>query len=773
MVFKKGRCRMEPVRKKIIIVSLIALLSGLCLGSSNQFSAEKKNACNAAKAFIGSIQERAKNRLVDSDQLVKMMTTNVAGHQDRTKSWDILQQEEKNNDLLGWYTKEVDLLLQGLNQKKPAGLDDFFTPEEKSAFLKCPDEVIKAYLNNNFGKSVDEQTSIFAKARKKACDLQLDNMAKDVYPTEEEVDTALNQNKVSDLGNKILEKLIKRQTGPIFSENIAALGSSFIEPVLKDAEEQFKRQGSVLSQSYGGSYVVPEDIASFIQNEIVQYQEALKKEKQGKTIASKVYNIFPSIKGKLAAKSSEIAIKRFRDSVADMTLSIDKDALKKMIRDSLSNHVGKDQSWGTCLKSLYDSLANKAIDAHAAKAQESKRTAFRQFLSSLIFNSDQSCKDAVSGLVEKSLRDSFDSIRKEISEEQFKEFFKPLEGGTWKPSEDEIDKWYNKTLDISEPLKMPGISSKAFDPADLFEETVEMVLQTEKTAINKDLSVLRNQMTAVDNFEAQIRKEVETTSPTVEKIIQSYTEKIKKDYPNLFKRVQDEIRRRARDILEAEIKRREAVVAQAAKDAQARSQVQSKGTSKTLSVGGGTGSNDGGDSKGPGGGGAGTGGGTGEGKGSGKEEKELGDEIPDVLIDFSYRGGSDYADIMFPKEEKRTGAKLKIESGRKRNLPNLLIATDVFYQWLKDVSQKAEPDQKEINVYVLARVFSGDSVLYSAVYYFRDCLIAALKRVGDERIKIHWYDQLFDEPDDIEKYQGKPILPPEFKKNTMPKLWTI
>lgn len=767
---------MKTLKKKLIVVSLTILLPGLCLGSSDQFSAEKKNAWNAVKAFMGSIQERAKNRLVDSDQLVRIMTTDIAKHQDRTKSWDILQQEEKNNDLLSWYTKEVNLLLQGLNQKKPEGLDDFFTSEERAAFLKCPDEVIKTYLSSNFGKSVDEQTSIFAKARKKACDLQLDNMVKDVYPTEEEVDTALKQNKVSDLGNKILEKLIKRQTRPVFSENIAALGSNFIEPVLKDAEEQFQRQGSIVSQSYGGSYILPEDIASFIQNEIVQYQEVLKKEKQGKTIANKVYNTFPSVKGRVVDKSSEIAIKRFRDSVVEMNFSVEKDVLKKLMGVSLSSHSNKNQSWDSCLKSFHDTVANKAINTHTAKAPPDKRTAFRQFLSPLIFNSDQSCKDAVNRLVEKSLRDSFDSIRKEISQEQFKEFFQPLESKTWKPSEDEIDSWYNRSLDISQPLKMPRISSKSFDSSALFEETVEMVLGAEKSAISRGLSALREQMNTVQGLEAQMEKEVAASPaepPPLEKVIQSYSEKVKiawsssdfsKDYPNLFKRTEEDIDMRSRKILDAEIKHR--------KDAQARSQVQDSGRSKTLSLGGGTDKNDGVDSKGSGGGGgSGTGGGIGGGGGPGKEKEEPGDEMPDVILDFGYQRGSAYVDIMFPKEKQRTGAKLQLQSGIKRNLPSLLLATDIFIKWLEDVSKNAESDQQEINVYVLARVFSGDSVLYSAVYYFRECLIAALQKVGDKRIKIHWYDRLFDEADDIDKYQGKPILPPDFKKNTMPRLW--
>ncbi len=767
---------MERTRKKLIIVVVVVFVNVLlfgkfCLGNRDQFSAEKINARISAKAFIAGVQKRAKNRLVDPSQLSQKMINNLSKYQDRAKTWSIVQQEEKNDDLLKWYRKEITLILQGLNQKKPEGVDNFFTEEEKEEFFKCPDEVIKAYLSRNFGKNAADKTSVFGKARKSACDLQLNKLVKDVYPTEKEVDYALTQNRISALRSTILGRLVKRQKGPVFSENVAVLSTSFIDPMLNDAKSQFKKQGSIVSNSSGSSYVVPEDIASSIKNEIAQYQKGLKKEKQRKTI-TKVYSIFPSVESKVSVKSREIAISKFRDSVSSTTLSIDQNAFKKMIKANLSNHADKDKSWNSCFASFHNVMANKAVDIHTAKAGEKKRAAFRKFLSSLIFNSDKSCKDAVNKLVERSLKKGFESIRKEISQEQFKEFFKPLEDNTWNPSENEIDKWYNRSLNISEPLKIPGVSSKSFDPSTLFKETVEMVRRAEESAIRKGLNVLKGQMSAIEKLESQMKREVQTmTSPTIEKVIQSYTEKLKKDYPNLFKRAQDDIRRRARDILEAEVKRK----ADAAK-ARARDQLKDKGRSDTLSIGpgaeGGKEQEGGSEKSGqtPGGGGSGTDGGIGPGKGPGKQQEELGDEMPDVILDFGHESGRTYADIMFPKESKDK-IRLFMDLNVNLNSSNIVMARKLFAGWIRDAIKRSKKDQQEINLYVFARVFQGNFVLYRMVYYFRECLIGALEDVNDKKVKIHWHDKLFDAPDDIKKYRGRPILPPKFNKKTMPRLW--
>lgn len=238
---------------------------------------------------------------------------------------------------------------------------------------------------------------------------------------------------------------------------------------------------------------------------------------------------------------------------------------------------------------------------------------------------------------------------------------------------------------------------------------------------------------------------------------------------------------RAKNILDLEIKRqRQVAIDKAEADkarAEARAQLEDEGRSDTLSIGdpnksgkpgGGGDPNKPGK---PGGGTPGTSSGPAGGKGPARQQEELGDEMPDVILDFGYESGRVYADIMFPKESKDK-IRLFIDLDVNLNSSNMIIARKLFAGWLKDVVKRSKEDQQEINLYVFARVFQGNFVLYRMVYYFRECLIGALEDTGDKRIKIHWYDKLFDDSSDIEKYRGKPILPPKFNKKTMPRLWT-
>ncbi len=777
--------RKKPVITIALFVVISALLPGrFCLGSKGELSAKKANARLYAKMHINKLCEQARKQEVDVNDLCEKMLQNPAKYQNRRQAWDNLKQEQTQM-FTDWYQKEVKLVLQAIDR-------NYFTKEERDAFLKPLDEVVKDYLDKNFGKSHTDGTTVFGKARKKAYESQLNKLTKDVYPTESEVDTAVAKRQLNNLRIKILNQLIKKQKEPVFSENVSTLSSDFVNPILDDAKKQLEKQGSIVTGSSGASYVVPEDIRNFISREITTYQNKLKQEKQGKTIANKVYKMFPSVKKKVDDEAGKIAIKRFRNAISEMNLSVDKKVLKKLISGSLSVHADKDKSWSTCLKRFRQDIVNKAIDNHAVKAPKDKQSDFRNFLSSLISNSDQSCKDAMNKLVDRSLKQEFDRIRKEIAQQQFRDFFGPLEQGSWPSSEkaDElIDKWYNKSVNISESeaLKMPDVSSRSFNSKDLLKETIEMVREAEEAGIKTGLDALRSQMSTVERLEFQVKSQIRNMRDlTIEKVIEIYTQKVNsswssKDYPHLFTRTQKEIKRRAKDILDLEIARQRQIANDKAKadkaraDAKARAQLEDKGRSDILGLedsdkpgkpGGGGDPNKSGK---PGGGTPDTFGGPPGGKGPAKEQEEPGDQMPDVILDFGYESGKVYADIMFPKESKDK-LRLFMDLSVNLNSSNMVIARKLFADWLKDAVKKSKKDQQDINFYVFARVFHGSSVLYSMVYYFRECLIKALEDTGDKRIKIHWYDRLFYGSSDIEKYRGKPILPPKFDKKLMPRL---
>ncbi len=69
-----------------------------------------------------------------------------------------------------------------------------------------------------------------------------------------------------------------------------------------------------------------------------------------------------------------------------------------------------------------------------------------------------------------------------------------------------------------------------------------------------------------------------------------------------------------------------------------------------------------------------------------------------------------------------------------------------FEKWLSgrvDEEKTTPLDiNKEISVYVVARVFDG-RVAYGSVNVFRKCISAAMRRVNNKRLKVYWFDDYF------------------------------
>lgn len=489
-----------------------------------------------------------------------------------------------------------------------------------------------------------------------------------------------------------------------------------------------------------------------------------------------------------------------------MRFSVNKDHLKSMMNSNLAGHTSKDNSWNLCWASVCRGVQDLAVDKYLESVPEAKRPEFRKFLEGLLSDID-SCKDAMKKLVEQSLGTSFANARQEICDEQFRRFFGPLANGSWKPSNEEIDRHYNKpSIEISEPLKMPGVSSESFDPANLLEETRNRVLEAERGIIAEGVNGLKGQMDLVEKTEPEIKAELQKAaeSPTVEDLTKTFSGKVKSQwsgmklaekYADLFQRVSDDIRRRAKDMLPLEIARRErikqqedqrkrtqdriaAVIAGERAAAEARKAEEAKkaaevgrkagvgvpGSGKGMAGQPGESGGGGGSGEGMGGGaGAGIGPGTGPGGGGGVEGGE-GQRPIDVLLDIDYEMGKITASIIFPKKGP---VSFEFVLGMAGNInphfltESMLKAQALFEAWLRNSVASGE-ENKDINLYVVARIFDG-RVYYSIVFNFRECLKNALKSVGDQRLKVHWYDGLFDK-----KEKSKREIPPEIRIGAQP-----
>ena len=547
----------------IMIIIALLICSVPCLAEDSD--ARKESAKLAAELLVGELQKKAASHPVDEGSLYKSINGDKTNNQEQSASRSKCLEQSKGA-LKSWFKLEVNRIVEQLDSGKKEGKSGWFSDKEKSELKLLPSETVEKNMGSNFEKA-------FTTARGKAVKDQWNNLVRDVYPTETEIET-MNR---AELRKKLLDRLIGKQKETVFGENKKLLGDNFIDPVLEDAAEQLTGQNGIVSQSSGGNEIAPESIDSFMRNEIEKYRAQLKKAKEGVKVASKVYEMFPGVSDTITKRSGLLATDKFSVAITRMEFPVTKESIKAFISKSLAAHAGKEKSRGICIEASSKAVQYKAIQEYAKNTPEKDKTAFTKHLQGLA-SGDAECQKALKGLIARSVNPGFETARKELSDEQFASLFGPLKEGTWRPADESIESNLNSMIpDIKDPLKIPGISTKTVDSNSLLEETLGKILEAEKNLLNQGIAALRGQMSTVATVGKGIRSQLALMPelPDLDGLIRSYEKGVlstwesesKTDkYKALFAKAKNEIRRRAKDMLPLEIARREQIKQQEEKE---------------------------------------------------------------------------------------------------------------------------------------------------------------------------------------------------------------
>lgn len=725
----------RPICILVLIFSFIPLHSKHCLGADGQLSFQRESARLAAKMAINKLQERGNVFTIEVESLKDKMTSNTAKYQKGKVSWTELR-EKARTDFINWYEKEVEIILQGLNRNKPKEVVNYFTKEEIESWSRPSGETIDAFLINNFGTDYDPQdkTSVFSKSRKKACEEQWNEMILNVYPTETELETHPRE--------KIYSKLVNEATNNqkgiiIFEENKALIGTGYVDRILDDAYDQLNRQRSIVGYFSGGG-IERNEIERFIYDTLQEYQNNLKKARMGKTIAKKVYSVFPSVEKQIKSKSNELAKARFINELGKVKLYIGKDNIKDVIKKDMLTHANRSKSWEIIVNRYQQTIQSKAIGNYVAKVPKLKQLDFHSYLIELA-NNDRDCKQAITKMVERNLEQDFSDTRLEISQEQFSELFGPLKNGTWKPQEQEIDSRYNATeeeIAIWEPMKMLGICSKPFDQEVLLEETCKLVHEKEKALIKRGLDALKTQMRIVKDCEPEVNKKRDRMeNPNLEKLTQIYTTRVKSiwsewsesqlagEYRGLFKRTIEEIEIRAKAMMKdrtyiARLEENERRIGDPSEGRLVKSGLDGDGLGDPYGV-----------------------------------------YSVDTIIDIDLVNDRFVVDIMFPE---RTPYTFEFSMGRPGGVDKTTLEVYVariqslFEMWF----QSFEEDERRQH-YVLARIFEG-SVYYDIIFGIRESVRKATKTVRTRNLNVYWHDHRFSDKSEKGKREISDFINSQF-----------
>jgi len=755
--------------KNSVMMVLVVLLMPLMVfggesGLSEEDRAEKSKIILGIRILIGKERKKAENYSVERSVLVNEMLKDEAGHQKRKASL-----EKIRNLARKLYTERYRTRAEGIlycaERTKPDSIDRLFSDEEKKKWLTPPTDII----NENIRKTIVLDSGIFKEAREEACKKQWDQIFGKIYPTEKEYENAYgDKKKLERLRRTLLARIREKHGKPLFEENVGKNGDKLLDPMLNDAGIQLRGQRKMFEDAAKSNpYLIPKDIEDYIRGKLKELRDKFAVERKGKEI-SHVYGVFPSIESGIRERSKLLALEKFRESISGMT-GVSEEEIQKFISGNLAEHVRKESSKELCLRHFSSSVRKLAVERHVESAPKEKRTELRKFIEEALAKGDR-LGDELNSIVRKSVLKNFDQARKKITQEQLGKFFSPLADGTWKPSYEEIDGYYNKgEVKITNPFRLSGVSSGEFDEKKILDETRAKVLEKENAAIKRGLDALRKQMSIVEEKEDEVRDYLKSSSelPALEEVIGFYTNKVtekwseipnQKEYKHLFKRATEDIERRSKALLLKETVRKKDAQKKLAEAAEKKGK-SSKGQENSIG-GGGSGGNGS-----PGGGGAGDGKTEGAGKGSGGGILDAEGFMPNLIIDLDYRGDVIGVTMIFPDSDfatKRFNMRVDdLKTPRKQPM-ELVLMEPSLAQWMVNFSSPIN-DESEPKVFILVRVFDG-RVYYGAVYKLRECFKRARNLMGifykDRKPpKIYWYDGLFEK-----KERGKKGVPPKIEK---------
>ena len=750
--------------KRLIAITCLVLtgLSWQFAALAQQSTSEEKrqNANLAAQLLIKELKEKTKTLGVDVNSLSGLISQQRDQHLVREES-NGLSRKASENGLSQWYQTEADKILKRLDTNKPESVSTWFDGKERQSYMAPPAAEIKQNLDANF-----DQT--FNQARSKATKDQWDRITPNTYPTETEVE----EKSADDLKKILLDRLINAQQEPLFEENRTLAGKDFVGPVVEDAKKQLEAQSGIISDAQGGTEIVPEQITAEIQKQLDSYRNDLSQQKANTKVASKVYEVFPSVKAKVPTKVQSLAASKFANALSQLTFSAGKEDLKQIMAKDPAAHAQEKASRQICLDLYRANVVKLGIDKYAEKAPADKRQQFGEFLKGCLQN-DATCQSQVQALVDRCLRDNFDPARKELAQSQLEEFFEPLAKGTWKPEVKDIDSRFDKQIvEIPEPFKLPGISQKPYLENQLLEETKSLVAEKEKQLIEQGLTAIHFQKILMEQVEKRLAGELQKapTLPSEDELIKRFTDAVKNDwsksadaknYPELFDRIVKEIVVHAKALLpreqarrqevqnqkEEEKKKQDEAAAKAEADAKAKADAGDKGKEGGNAAGGSVG-----------GGGGGAGGGAGAGAGGGDMEKPKPEKfVPDIIIDLDTNdSGKVVVSINLIKVGKQATMVIEKQATEAQMTELRKLFGLVF-------SASRSAGQKEFWIYL--RVFNR-YISYGTVYDIRSCLedvVEGYKQINKE-ISVYWYDKLFSDKGE----KGKTEVPKDLKNKGMP-----
>ena len=341
------------------------------------------------------------------------------------------------------YRQKVNVLLARIAEKN--GLDDAFEETFRKKSGTILDDTLKAVREKHFSTSFEEQ-------RKKACDDQIAQVTRDMFPTEEEVD--------ADSEDTLIKKLTKRmadaQKFQVFEENRIYLRDLIVKPAVQDAYRQRTMQNQFLESARSPESVTPDEFAAFLEKALLEAIPEFKSDK-----FPELYTIFPSVKNSITPLSEKKARTRYVEFLQATSASLSEEETKKIILSDLKGHNERSSSRDKIRDLFMKQSMEQAPKHYVEHFAENRRNSVEFFLKKYPIPENE-MRAFFETIFDQKQQKAWEGARNSIISEQLTSTYSALQARTWTPKDAAVETYTgNEATDEGRSLRKEIMKSAA------------------------------------------------------------------------------------------------------------------------------------------------------------------------------------------------------------------------------------------------------------------------------------------------------------------------
>ena len=272
--------------------------------------------------------------------------------------------------------------------------------------------------------------SAFAAERKAAVEAQAKTIVTATRPTEAEFD----EKEDWELREQMQKRILDEQKTVVFSENRQFISERMVEPVIKDARHEQKRQAEYLMRARCDT-AAPSKLAADLK---ARLEENVKERREKADDPSKAWGVFAGTFEKSVGPAVERrTLDRLEKKMEATNVEVDVDSILKEIVEAPQKHVKQAESEKIFATRYSTALLARALDGACNDAPQSERDELREYLASRL--GGERIQKAAEAKVKKEVLPKWREARATAAKRQADDTWPTLADGTWFPPADLAD----------------------------------------------------------------------------------------------------------------------------------------------------------------------------------------------------------------------------------------------------------------------------------------------------------------------------------------------